>query len=39
MALDLIERNFAEEVNATPEIAAAISEVNANVGLQWIFPS
>jgi peptidyl-tRNA hydrolase len=31
------ERNFAEQVNATPEIAAAISEVNANVGINWIF--
>jgi len=37
MALYLIERNFAEQVNATPEIAAAISEINANVGINWIF--
>jgi Protein of unknown function (DUF4242) len=37
MPLYLIERNFAEQVSATPEIAAAITEVNANVGIQWIF--
>ena len=37
MALYLIERNFAEQVNATPEIAAAISEVNADIGINWIF--
>jgi Protein of unknown function (DUF4242) len=37
MALYLIERNFAEQVNTTPEIAAAITEVNANIGIQWIF--
>jgi Protein of unknown function (DUF4242) len=37
MPLYLIERNFAEQVNATPEIAAAITEVNANVGIQWLF--
>ncbi len=37
MPLYLIERNFAEQVSASPEIAAAITEVNANVGIQWIF--
>jgi hypothetical protein len=37
MPLYLIERNFAEQVNATPEIAAAITEVNTNVGIQWLF--
>jgi len=37
MPLYLIERNFAEQVSANPEIAAAITEVNANVGIQWIF--
>jgi hypothetical protein len=37
MPLYLIERNFAEQVSATPEIATAITEVNANVGIQWIF--
>jgi hypothetical protein len=37
MPLYLIERNFAEQVNATPEIAAAITEVNASVGIEWLF--
>jgi hypothetical protein len=37
MPLYLIERNFAEQVNATPEIAAAVTEVNANVGIEWLF--
>ncbi len=37
MALYLIERNFAEQISANPEIAAAVSEVNATVGIQWIF--
>ena len=37
MALFLIERNFAEEVNATPEIAAAIKQVNMDVGVNWLF--
>ena len=37
MPLYLIERNFAEQVNATPEIAAAITEVNADAGIQWLF--
>ena len=37
MALYLIERNFAEQISANPEIAAAVSEVNANVGIEWIF--
>ena len=37
MALFLIERNFAEQVNATPEIAAAIKQVNLDVGVNWLF--
>jgi hypothetical protein len=37
MPLYLIERNFAEQVNATPEIAAAITQVNADIGIQWLF--
>jgi uncharacterized protein DUF4242 len=37
MALYLIERNFAEQVNATPEIAAAIKQVNLDVGVHWLF--
>ena len=37
MALFLIERNFAEELNVTPEIAAAIKQVNMDVGINWLF--
>jgi len=37
MPLYLIERNFAEQVSATPEIAAAITQVNADAGIQWLF--
>jgi hypothetical protein len=37
MPLFLIERNFAEQVNATPEIAAAINQVNLDVGVHWLF--
>ena len=33
MALFLIERNFAEELNITPEIAAAVKQVNMDVGV------
>jgi hypothetical protein len=37
MALFLIERNFAEELNVTPEIAAAVKQVNMEVGINWLF--
>ena len=37
MALFLIERNFADQVNATPEIAAAVKQVNLDVGIHWLF--
>jgi hypothetical protein len=37
MALYLIERNFAEQLNATPEGAAATKLVNADVGVHWLF--
>ena len=37
MPLYLIERNFAEQVNVTPEIAAAITQVNADAGIQWLY--
>lgn len=37
MALFLIERNFAEELNATPEMAAAVKQVNMEVGVNWLF--
>ena len=36
MALFLIERNFAEELNLTPEMAAAIKQVNMDVGISWV---
>ena len=39
MPLFLIERNFAEQVNATPEIAAAIKQVNLDVGSLAVFIS
>jgi hypothetical protein len=37
MPLYLIERNFAEQLNATPEIAAAVKQVNSDVGVHWLF--
>lgn len=37
MPLFLIERNFAEEVQNDPETAAAIKEVNDEIGIQWLF--
>jgi hypothetical protein len=33
----LIERNFAEQLNATPEAATAVKQVNADVGVHWLF--
>jgi len=37
MPLYLIERNFAEQIQPTPEIAAAIKQVNTEVGVNWLF--
>jgi len=37
MPLYLIERNFAEQLSVTPDAAAAVKEVNVNVGIQWLF--
>jgi Protein of unknown function (DUF4242) len=37
MPLYLIERNLAEQLNATPDIAAAVKQVNADVGVEWLF--
>ena len=37
MALFLIERNFAEQLNVTPEIATAIKQVNMDVGVNWLY--
>jgi phosphoglycolate phosphatase-like HAD superfamily hydrolase len=37
MALYLIERNFAEQLNVTPDAASAVKQVNADAGIQWLF--
>lgn len=37
MALYLIERNFAEELNLTPQAGATVKRVNAEVGVSWLF--
>jgi hypothetical protein len=37
MALYLIERNFAEQLNLTREIATAVNQVNADVGINWLY--
>jgi hypothetical protein len=37
MALYMIERNFAEQLQLTPEGGAAVKQVNADVGVNWLF--
>lgn len=37
MPLFLIERNFAEQLELTPEGAASVQLVNAEVGVNWLF--
>ncbi|HUA36268.1 MAG TPA: DUF4242 domain-containing protein [Candidatus Binataceae bacterium] len=37
MALYLIERNFAEQLNLTPDVASAVKQVNVDSGVQWLF--
>jgi hypothetical protein len=37
MPLFLIERNFAEQVAANHDIVTTITQVNADVGIQWLF--
>jgi hypothetical protein len=37
MPLYMIERNFAEQIQPTPETAAAIKQVNTDVGVNWLF--
>jgi len=37
MALFLIERNFAKELDVTAEDAAAIKKINGEVGVNWLF--
>ena len=33
----IIERNFAEKVEANRDVVTAITRVNADVGVQWLF--
>ena len=37
MPLYLIERNFAEQLNVDPNGIPAITQVNADAGIQWLF--
>jgi Nickel responsive protein SCO4226-like len=37
MPLYLIERNFAEQLNLTKDAATAVTQVNADAGIQWLF--
>lgn len=37
MPLFLIERNFAEQLEVTPEAAQMVKAVNADVGVNWLF--
>lgn len=37
MALFLIERNFAEQLEVSPEAAASIKRINGDVGVDWLF--
>ncbi len=37
MPLYLIERNFAEQLSPSSDIAKAITQTNADVGIQWLF--
>lgn len=37
MALYLIERNFAEQLNLSNEGALAVKQINADVGVNWLF--
>ena len=37
MPLYLIERNFADQLNVTKDAAVAVTQVNADAGIQWLF--
>src|SRR6476619_7632739 len=37
MALFMIERNLAEEMQLSPELLAGIEEYNGNANLRWLF--
>ena len=37
MPLYMIERNFVEQLQLSPEVNAAIKQVSADVGVNWLF--
>ncbi|WP_415894092.1 DUF4242 domain-containing protein [Neptuniibacter sp. PT8_73] len=37
MALFLIERNWAEQLEVTPDSAAAVKQINDDVGVRWLY--
>ncbi len=37
MALFLIERNWAEQLEVTPEAAAEVTQINDDVGVRWLY--
>jgi Protein of unknown function (DUF4242) len=37
MALFVIERHFAEQLQVTPESARLVTEINNEVGVHWLF--
>ncbi|WP_415901339.1 DUF4242 domain-containing protein [Neptuniibacter sp. QD29_5] len=37
MALFLIERNWAEKLEITPDSAAAVKEINDDIGVRWLY--
>ena len=37
MPLFMIERNFASQLNVTPDQLKAVGEVNAAVGVKWLY--
>ena len=37
MPLYLIERNFAEQLNVNRDAATAVTQVNADAGIQWLY--
>ncbi len=37
MPMYIIERNFAEQLNLTPEDGLAVAKINGDVGVNWLF--
>jgi hypothetical protein len=37
MPLYLIERNFAEQLEVSPEAAAGITRINDDIGVRWLY--